>query len=197
VLSLDSAALYLRDPSGTMRLASAEGDVDGSPSASAEFAGVVAEPEERYGGFDAWLPIVVENADLGRVALARASNGERLGDGDLAVAALLCGGLGLALRNAEHRSRRAALEREIDELRRTIERERTTIRNEVRRLESFPEIIGQSEALRRALGLVERMAPSDVSILITGETGTGKELVARAIHGHSTRREGRRRHDLP
>jgi len=57
-------------------------------------------------------------------------------------------------------------------------------------LDGFPDIIGQSPALHRALHLVERVAASTSSVLITGETGTGKELIARAIHTRSARREG-------
>jgi formate hydrogenlyase transcriptional activator len=53
---------------------------------------------------------------------------------------------------------------------------------------AHPEIIGDSDALRRALDLVEIVAPTDSTVLIQGETGTGKELIARAIHVQSGRR---------
>jgi transcriptional regulator with GAF, ATPase, and Fis domain len=51
----------------------------------------------------------------------------------------------------------------------------------------FEEIVGQSPALRAVLARVAKVAPADSSVLITGETGTGKELVARAIHRRSRR----------
>ena len=51
----------------------------------------------------------------------------------------------------------------------------------------FEEIVGESPALRRVLGLVAKVAPTDSTVLITGETGTGKELIARAIHKRSQR----------
>jgi formate hydrogenlyase transcriptional activator len=53
----------------------------------------------------------------------------------------------------------------------------------------FGEIVGKSPALKTALGLVSMVAPTDSSVLIMGETGTGKELIARAIHNFSARRE--------
>jgi DNA-binding NtrC family response regulator len=52
---------------------------------------------------------------------------------------------------------------------------------------SFGGLIGRSEAMRDVFAAVQRVAPTDTTVLITGETGTGKELVARAIHAHSTR----------
>jgi formate hydrogenlyase transcriptional activator len=54
---------------------------------------------------------------------------------------------------------------------------------------NFEEIIGNSPALRRVLELVEVVAPNDSTVLLLGETGTGKELIARAIHGHSRRKD--------
>ncbi len=53
----------------------------------------------------------------------------------------------------------------------------------------FGEIVGESPALKTALDLVSVVAPTDSSVLILGETGTGKELIARAIHDLSSRRE--------
>src|SRR5205085_10258902 len=52
---------------------------------------------------------------------------------------------------------------------------------------NFEEIVGKSEALRRVLQQVETVAPTDSTVLIYGETGTGKELVARAVHNLSVR----------
>ena len=53
----------------------------------------------------------------------------------------------------------------------------------------FEQIVGRSAALRRVLRQVEVVAPTDSGVLIQGETGTGKELIAQAIHNRSTRRE--------
>ena len=53
---------------------------------------------------------------------------------------------------------------------------------------SFADMIGRSEVMRAVFDAVQRVAPTDTTVLVTGETGTGKELVARAIHAHSARR---------
>ena len=65
-------------------------------------------------------------------------------------------------------------------------RKRST--NEPARRQEFEEIVGTSAALKRVMGQVEIVAPTDATVLVLGETGTGKELVARAIHKTSARR---------
>ena len=63
------------------------------------------------------------------------------------------------------------------------------LRDEIKVLGGFDEILGQSEALQSVLQDVEQVAPTDTTVLILGETGTGKELIARAIHGASRRKD--------
>jgi formate hydrogenlyase transcriptional activator len=79
---------------------------------------------------------------------------------------------------------------DIDNRKRAEERmrnENVALREEIVRSSMFEEIIGSSEALRRVLVQVSKVAPTDSTVLIAGETGTGKELIARAIHNRSTR----------
>jgi DNA-binding NtrC family response regulator len=78
---------------------------------------------------------------------------------------------------------------EIDRMiaRSRLERENTQLKRALKQRYSFPNIIGKSERMLRILDLVTQIAPSRATILITGETGTGKELIAKAIHANSAR----------
>ena len=78
---------------------------------------------------------------------------------------------------------------EIDRMiaRSRLERENTQLKRALKQRYSFPNIVGKSERMLRILDLVTQVAPSRATILITGETGTGKELIAKAIHAHSAR----------
>jgi formate hydrogenlyase transcriptional activator len=69
----------------------------------------------------------------------------------------------------------------------TLRRENVALREEIDKASMFEEIVGTSRALQTALSRISKVAPSDSTVLITGETGTGKELVARAIHRRSDR----------
>ena len=79
--------------------------------------------------------------------------------------------------------------REIDDLKKKLAEEKLYLEDEIRTEYNFEEIIGESAALKRILKQVETVAPTDSTALIQGETGTGKELIARAIHNLSKRRE--------
>jgi predicted ATPase/transcriptional regulator with GAF, ATPase, and Fis domain len=85
---------------------------------------------------------------------------------------------------------RAELEKAFEEikgLKDRLQNENVALREEVAKASMFEEIVGTSPALQAVLSRISKVAPSDSSVLITGETGTGKELVARAIHKHSRR----------
>ncbi len=69
----------------------------------------------------------------------------------------------------------------------TLRRENVALREEIDKASMFEEIVGASPALQAVLTRISKVAPSDSTVLITGETGTGKELVARAIHRRSNR----------
>jgi formate hydrogenlyase transcriptional activator len=78
---------------------------------------------------------------------------------------------------------------EIEALKDKLHQEKVYLEEEVRTAHNFGEIVGESAPLRRVLKQVEAVAPTDATVLILGETGTGKELIARALHDLSPRRE--------
>ena len=87
---------------------------------------------------------------------------------------------------------RLALEaayQEVKELKDKLADEKRYLESEIRTERGFEEIVGQSQALRVVLRQIEKVAPTDTTVLIQGETGTGKELIARALHTLSKRRD--------
>lgn len=76
---------------------------------------------------------------------------------------------------------------EVSELKNKLAQEKLYLEGEIRSELKFEEIVGKSEALRQVLQQVETVAPTDSTVLIYGETGTGKELIARAVHNLSAR----------
>jgi predicted ATPase/transcriptional regulator with GAF, ATPase, and Fis domain len=88
---------------------------------------------------------------------------------------------------AEAELRRALAE--IETLKNQLHAENVYLQEEIRREHNFDEIIGSSPALLTVLQQIELAAPTDATVLILGETGTGKELIARAIHNRSPRRD--------
>lgn len=92
----------------------------------------------------------------------------------------------IEMRKEAEASLKSAL-REISELKKELELENIYLREEIKLEHNFDAIIGNSEPLKYVLYRVEQVAPNDTTVLIQGETGTGKELIARAIHQASPR----------
>jgi len=78
---------------------------------------------------------------------------------------------------------------EIQQLKSQLEQQNAYLREEVVEAKAFGSLIGRSAALQQIVSQIDMVAPTDASVLITGETGTGKELVAHEIHSRSLRRE--------
>src|SRR5579872_1825551 len=127
------------------------------------------------------LPLVSRGRTLGVLTLgSRVENSIRPEDADFLMRA--AGQLAIAIEN------RLAY-REVAELKDKLAQEKLYLEEEIRGEMDFEGIVGQSSALRHVLNLVETVAPSDSTVLLLGETGTGKELIARAIHERSRRRD--------
>ena len=104
------------------------------------------------------------------------------GKGDLEFLMQVANQVAIAVENA-------MAYKEIANLKDKLAQEKLYLEDEIRGESDFEGIVGQSSALRHVLNLVETVAPSDSTVLLLGETGTGKELIARAIHDRSRRKD--------
>src|SRR5260370_943737 len=98
--------------------------------------------------------------------------------------------VGTVLDVTQQRNARGALEKafeEIKTLKDQLYQENIVLREEIDKMSMFEEIVGDSPALQAVIARVSKVAPTDCTVLVTGETGTGKELIARAIHKRSRR----------
>jgi len=127
------------------------------------------------------LPLISRNRTVGVLTLgSRIENSVSPEDVNFLMQA--AGQVAIAIENA-------LAYREIAELKDKLTQEKLYLEDEIRGEMDFEGIVGQSSALRHVLNLVETVAPSDSTVLLLGETGTGKELIARAIHERSRRKE--------
>ncbi len=100
------------------------------------------------------------------------------------------GYIGSAIDITERKESEVALQtahEELHQLKNQLEAENISLQQELQLDDKFGEIVGQSDAIKYVLFKITQVAPTDSTVLTTGETGTGKELAARAIHGASTR----------
>ncbi len=126
------------------------------------------------------IPLVTRNGSLGTLNLASKEHNAFTGQ-DLDFLKQVAAQVAVALDNAR-------AYREIAELKDKLTKEKLHLEDEVRSERNFEEIVGESAALKRVLNEARTVAPSDATVLILGETGTGKELIARAIHRMSSRK---------
>jgi formate hydrogenlyase transcriptional activator len=126
------------------------------------------------------LPLVFQGKCIGALSLVSREL-DRYSDEDALFLQEVANQIALAILNMKSYE-------EIDSLKARLEKENVYLREELHTEHNFEEIVGNSPALLRALHAVEQVASTDATVLIYGETGTGKELVARAIHSRSARR---------
>jgi len=127
------------------------------------------------------VPLKSHNRLLGTLNIASLHSGAFSQD-DVDLLSQVANQIAIAVENA-------LAYRQIEELKDKLNKEKLYLEDEIRTEYNFEEIIGESAALKRILKQVETVAPTDSTVLIQGETGTGKELIARAIHNLSKRRE--------
>jgi formate hydrogenlyase transcriptional activator len=127
------------------------------------------------------LPLVGRDQILGVLALAKREDAAYTQD-EVDFLMQLSSQVAMAVENA-------LVYGELRKLKDNFGEERVCLEDEIRSELNFEEIVGRSTALQRVLRQVEVVAPTDSGVLIQGETGTGKELIARAIHNLSARRD--------
>jgi len=127
------------------------------------------------------IPLINRGRALGVLCLARKKENSFC-EHDAEFLTEVTGQVAIAIENA-------LAYREISELKDKLAHEKLYLEEEIRSELNFEHIIGSSPALKKVLELVETVASSDSTVLLLGDTGTGKELIARAIHDHSRRKD--------
>jgi formate hydrogenlyase transcriptional activator len=127
------------------------------------------------------VPLISKNRLLGVLAVARRDE-NAFDDNEVNFLTQAANQVAIAVENALAYS-------EIADLKDRLAQEKVYLEDEIRGEMDFEGIVGQSSALRHVLNLVDTVAPSDSTVLLLGETGTGKELIARAIHDRSRRKD--------
>ena len=210
-LHVAGVALYLETPDAQgLALASAEGSIDAPPfvnpadlAALRDAHGSVVRLRASRGaqrppaaatrvtlGWEACVPLRANGSTLGLIALGPKRWRTPISKWDATVLTMVTTQVAVALQNARYVHQIERQQAAIDNLQRRLQAETVALHTEAAPAMQFKEIIGTSPALQRVLRLVEKVAPTTASILISGETGTGKELIARAVHQLSPRHGG-------
>ena len=127
------------------------------------------------------IPLANRGRALGILSILRTTE-TPFSPGDVDFLSRASGQIAIAIENA-------LAYHEISQLKDKLAQEKLYLEEEIRSELNFENIVGNSPALKHVLELVETVAPSDSTVLLLGETGTGKELIARAIHDRSRRKD--------
>jgi PAS domain S-box-containing protein len=128
-----------------------------------------------------WVPLVHRDEAIGTLMVASRIEGA-FGQAEAEMLKEIAGHVAMSVSNA-------VAYRQISDLRDKLSQEKQYLEEEINVENRFEDIVGESAGLRQVLKQIETVAPTDATVLIQGETGTGKELLARAIHRLSTRSE--------
>jgi len=128
-----------------------------------------------------WVPLVHHGKALGALSVVSRQEGT-FGQREVQMLVQIAGQVAMAVDNA-------MAFRRIAELRDRLDQEKQYLEEEINLEHRFDDIVGESTGLRNVLRQIETVAPTDATVLIEGETGTGKELLARAVHRLSARSE--------
>ena len=128
-----------------------------------------------------WVPLVHRERTLGTITVA-SRNENAFSQRDAEMLGQVAGQVAMAVNNA-------LAFKQIAELRDRLTQEKQYLEDEINLDHRFEDIVGESTGLRNVLRQIETVAPTDATVLIQGETGTGKELLARAVHRLSPRSE--------
>jgi formate hydrogenlyase transcriptional activator len=126
------------------------------------------------------LPLVIRGQSIGAITMG-SLNRAQYSEDDAEFLMEVSNQIALAIHNM-------SLHEEAQALRARFEAQAVYLQEEIKSEHNFEEIIGQSDPVRRLLKQVEQVAPTEATVLIRGETGTGKELLARAVHDRSRRK---------
>jgi len=126
------------------------------------------------------VPLIIRGKSIGTLNVASRTRNQ-YSERDLEFLQEVASQVALAVENMQSYQ-------EIATLKARLEKENVYLQEEIRTEHNFEEIVGNSPALLAVLRKVEQVAPTDSTVLICGETGTGKELIARAIHNRSARK---------
>jgi len=127
------------------------------------------------------IPLVNRGRAVGVLAIARTRNNSFAPE-EVDFIGEASGQIAVAIENS-------LAYRELCELKERLAQENLYLEQEIRGDADFGQIVGSSPPLKQVLQLVETVAPTDSTVLLLGETGTGKELIARAVHAHSRRKD--------